>query len=409
MHWPHVGPCIVSIREWHIKRAFPSPQHDAPGSSFSKQLFQSHVQYHEDVRFCDLRSRRWYFRHIPHSDVILSPLDTSWTGSPMPLSYFSVHTQNRTLLALARNTRVELQQCEMTFFLSHARYKRVQHGTTAVDRMCTVTAKVVLYNEVCGNCTVSVNGGVLLCYVIKQPDSTRLLRRTETRSANSRSNVLPTVSTSAKLLDQPAPDWRTTHDTRTAEVPLGHTSNISPGVLLQAPSLFASFFITSNNRQTPRPFRNPQPHGARAKERGRHQMRRLRPQDAPSPTPQRRQTHVRRLRRRDRPPPIRRGLVPGEPGTEQLRLARVRRPADVATRCRRRNAFMSERPDVPERIILQHGRCGRKAPSVIQRPATSIEEFLHSSTHRDAPGRPNPCNNFDKSAQAVSSLVLATR
>ena len=42
---------------------------------------------------------------------------------------------------------------------------RVQHEAIAIGRKCIVTKNVVLYNKECGKCPVSVEGGVLMCYV----------------------------------------------------------------------------------------------------------------------------------------------------------------------------------------------------------------------------------------------------
>ena len=42
---------------------------------------------------------------------------------------------------------------------------RVQHEAITIGRKCIVTKNVVLYNKECGKCPVSVEGGVLMCYV----------------------------------------------------------------------------------------------------------------------------------------------------------------------------------------------------------------------------------------------------
>ena len=50
-------------------------------------------------------------------------------------------------------------------YLYEPRYMRVQHVAIAVCHKCIVAKKVVLHNKGCGQCTKSVDGGVLMCYV----------------------------------------------------------------------------------------------------------------------------------------------------------------------------------------------------------------------------------------------------
>ena len=62
--------------------------------------------------------------------------------------------------------------CEMNDSFLKPRNKRVQHVAKAVGRKCTVAEKVALHNKECGKCTVSVNGGVIMCNVnIQQTDN----------------------------------------------------------------------------------------------------------------------------------------------------------------------------------------------------------------------------------------------
>ena len=52
----------------------------------------------------------------------------------------------------------------LTFFVEQ-RYMRVQRVTITIDHTCTATKNVLVYNKERGNCSVPVNGDVLMCHV----------------------------------------------------------------------------------------------------------------------------------------------------------------------------------------------------------------------------------------------------